>query len=238
MSDNRKYYRTKLPAPEELVACVVVHGKEFTGRITDISASGMGLLFDEQSDPGCNTGESISLRLKSPFMKKPLSVPSQVVHIRDGRSGQIYGFGFLDWMGLRSSLPHDLAAVFNQRGDYRVDPDPDQPIDVVVTGIDVYFEVEAQMRDISSSGMSFRAVSLAECVLRKSRNVTVSFSLPDVPEALSFVARICHRDLAGGHINYGLFFLEDETEGFAEQRETVLEYITARRREALEHNVP
>ena len=223
-----------LPPPKELSASVVIHTKEYSGQITAVSATGMGILFDEQSDPGCNTGESVLLRLKSPHLSTPLSVLGQVVHIGDDEKGQVYGFGFLDWMGLRSALPKQLTPIFNQRGEYRVEPDPDQPIDVVVTGLDVYFEVEAQLRDISSGGMSFRAPSLAECVLRTCRNVNVSFGLPGHPDQLSFVARICHRDLAGGHINYGLFFVGSMTERFAEQQETLLHYVAARRREGLE----
>ncbi len=238
MSENRKYYRTRLPPPEELRASLVFHNKEYPGRITDISASGIGLLFAEQADPGCNTGESVSLRFSSPYLNGPLSVPSQVVHIRDGRAGQIYGFGFPDWLGLRSVLPRELVAVFNQRGEYRVEPEPDQPIQVVASGIDVYFEVQAQLRDISSAGVSFRASSLAECVLRRSRHVNISFLLPGQADELTFVARICHRDLAGSHINYGLFFLEEETEHFEEKREIVLQYIAERRRAGLEQKVP
>lgn len=238
MTENRKYYRSPLPPPETLTACVLVQQKEHAGRITDISASGMGLLFDEQSDPGCIVGESTELRLKSPHLDSPLSVPSQVIHVRESRNGQIYGFGFLDWLGLRQAIPKELVAVFNQRGEYRVEPDPDHPIAVTVTGIDLYFEVEGQLRDISSAGMSFRAPALAECVLRTVRNVKVSFSLGAEPDGpLSFVARICHRDLTGSHINYGLSFLEDESPDFASQREVILAYVTARRREGLEQKV-
>ena len=238
MAEKRKYYRTRLPSPGELSACLIFQGKEYPGRITDVSASGMGLRFDGQLDPGCNTGEPVSLRLTSPHLNGPLSVPSQVVHIRDGRAGQIYGFGFLDWLGLRSALPPELTAIFNQRGEYRVEPDPDQPIEVLASGIDVYFEVQAQLRDISPAGMSFRAPSLVECVLRKSRHINISFLLPGESDPLTFVARICHRDLAGGHINYGLFFVEEDTENIAEKREVVLRYITERRREGLEQKVP
>ncbi len=234
MFSSRDYYRTVLPPPEELSASIMCKHKECSGKITDISVAGMGLWFDEESDPHCNVGKSVVLRLKSPHLSAPLSVLSQVVHIRDDAQGQIYGFGFLDWMGLRSALPRQLAVVFNQRGDYRIEPDPNDPIGVIVTGVEVYFEVEAQLRDISVGGMSFRAETLAEFVLRKSRHVNVSFALPTHDTPLSFVARICHRDLAGGHINYGLFFIESETECFADQRETVLDYVTARRKQGLE----
>ena len=234
MFSDRNSYRATLPSPEELSACVVCGQKEHAALITDISAAGIGLWFDEESDPHCNVGKSVVLRLMSPHLSAPLSVLCQVVHLRDREEGQVYGFGFLDWMGLRSALPERLAVAFNQRGDYRIEPDPNEPIGVIVTGVEVYFEVEAQLRDISVGGMSFRAESLAEFVLRKSRLVNVSFALPTHDTPLSFVARICHRDLAGGHINYGLFFIESETEMFAEQRETVLDYITARRKQGLE----
>ena len=65
MFTSRDYYRTALPPPEELSASVLRQQKEHPAQITDISAAGIGLKFDEESDPGCSTGESVVLRLKS-----------------------------------------------------------------------------------------------------------------------------------------------------------------------------
>ena len=236
MTDTRRQYRVSPISTDDLsIAIVVSRHRCVPGRIVDVSAGGIGLLFDPQSDVVRRVGQTLWLRISSNYLSEPLTASAVILRRTEVEEGRLYGLEFFDSLGLLSDLPPEFAGLFNQRREHRIEPDPEHPIEVKVEGIDdLVFEVKAFLRDLSTEGLSFRAPPLAECVLSKTKVADVSFRLEEGSEELTFCGRIRHRDLVGDCICYGVCFLPELTDNFQVKRAKLETYVTERRQEALD----
>lgn len=226
-SDRRRQYRVS-PDSDELSVAVFRPGcEDVPGSVVDLSAGGMNLVFPHGVDPMYKIGEGLYIKMSSCFLQGPIVVPSQVHRRKETEDGQLYALVFLDWLGLLSRLPPELASMFNQRSSYRFEPPSDQTIEVRVDGLDSDVRIEGPLRDLSSHGLSFRAPLSAEETLAHAKAIEVSFVLPTRSEALDFHCQIRYRDLSGDQVCYGLFFDPERTERFEDKQAEVSCYLSA-----------
>jgi len=236
MPERRKQYRVSSQWPQDLSVVVVKSwDREVPGQIANLCVGGMGVFFDDRLGGVYRIGETVYLRVSSPQMKEPLVVPCLVHHREQATGGQLYGLKFADWMGLLSRLPPSLAALFNRRRACRFEPDPTQPIPLMVGGTTLPFEIQATLRDLSMDGLSFRAAPLAEVALAKTDEIAVSFVLPTNSRLLTFVGRIRHRSLVGGGIAYGVLFDPERTPLFQESEEELTGFIQELEKQTFAH---
>jgi hypothetical protein len=234
MPNKRKRYRVRPESTDDLTLAVARTGKSsIAGRIADLSIEGVALFFDQRHDPVFALRDIVNLELSSKHLPEPLVVPSMVRHRSEVERGRLYGFEFVDWLGLLGKLPAALTGLFNQRGNYRVQPDPQNPVDVMIEGTLLPSPIQATLRDLSVAGISVQAAYTIENLLMKVELVQVSFELPFSPERLSFWGNIIHRDLIGQGICYGILFDDKRTPRFKKKQEVLIKYVSDRRQQLL-----
>lgn len=230
MAEKRRQYRT--PGQGELEIEVIRDGStKFSGKVVDISAQGVSLSFSAEEEPNIELREIVLLKVTSTFLEKSIVVPSMVIRREELEEGWTYGIEFIDWLGLLAQLPPALAEMFNRRGDYRVEPIPEDPIQVTLEALPL--RVNAWLRDISIVGLSAFIPSNLETVFRKVRKAQVSFNLPRLGKKLKFQGRILHRHLTESGVCYGIVFVEETTRAFQENQQLLAQYIQARKKEIL-----
>jgi len=227
--NERRQYRVAPRSPNDL-AVEIVKARELPipGEITDICAEGLRVFIHQRYCPIFGAGEVLYLHLRSRQLDEPITAPGLVHERAEAEEGCHYVFVFVDPIGLLAKVPPQLAEVFNQRSEFRVEPDPSQPITLTIDTGDNGMRVRGKIRDISTSGLSFDAVLNVERALSKVRSIDVSFELPDSPLTVSFGARIRHRRLTPGGICYGLIFEPDER--YFECQRHLTRYIASRQR--------
>ncbi|MCZ6792092.1 MAG: PilZ domain-containing protein [Planctomycetota bacterium] len=133
MGDDRRQYRHYPDYKGQLsVVVVVAQERRAPQRIFNLSVGGMGVFFEHEHDPVYGLGSTVYVHMESPYLEGTLIAPCLVGHRMEMEGGRVYGFTFVDWIGLLSQIPRELAALFNQRGECRVEPLPDEPISITV----------------------------------------------------------------------------------------------------------
>jgi hypothetical protein len=230
---RRRQYRVK-PGHGDLITASVPTGEcHVAGAIEDLSACGLRLSFKGPDLPRCDLRSIVNVRLQSPYFEEPIAIPSVVTYRAQADEGVVYGFEFLDWLGLLHLMPEELKAVFNRRRDHRVVPDPSEPIAVTVRLAGSGFEATAPVQEISASGLSFVAGAEAEEALREADLVRVSLRLPAADQDLVFTGKVISRSLTREGIRHGIYLVEEATEDFERGVRALISYIARRRRETL-----
>ena len=225
--DGRERYRACLESPEQLsVTATDQRGRRLPAQLLDLSAGGIGLSFPTECDPKLDVGDTIYLRLASPQLPKTLVALAQVSRDSLFDWGHCYGFKFVDWIGLLSQIPPDLAPLFNRRGQLRVTFGSKHMIRVAIEGpaksTETFRPVQGVLRDVSATGLSFRVHPDAEEGMSACPFVHVSFLLPGNTKVLSFWVRILHRDADEDGLIYGAMFDQQATTGFDQKQEKLL----------------
>jgi len=230
VAEKRRQYR--IPGQGELEIEVLKDGSaQFPGTVVDISAQGVSLGFSVEEDPNTELREIVLLKITSTYLEKSIVVPSMIIRREELEDGRVYGIEFIDWLGLLAQLPIALAEMFNRRGDYRVEPNPEDPIQVTLEALPL--RVNAWLRDISVVGLSAIIPSNLETVFRKVRKALVSFNLPHLGKKLKFQGRILHRNLTERGVCYGIVFRGEKTRAFQENQQLLAQYIQERKKEIL-----
>ena len=119
-SDQRIRYRSSTTADLLSVTAFDLDGSTVSGHLIDVSLGGIALSFVSQVATSYRVGETVWMHMKSPHLASPVVAPAKVVRRMKCDWCQMYGFSFVDWMGLLSQVPRELAGPFNQRGHCRV----------------------------------------------------------------------------------------------------------------------
>ncbi len=229
MPDKRRQYRVPLATEEDFRVLVRRPGKKaVNGEICDLAIQGLGIRFDHRSEAVFAIRDVVNLELSSAKLDRPILAPAMVRHRREDDRGRIYGFQFLDWLGLLSRLPLSLACLFNQRGSHRVQPQPTEHVDVTIEGSLLPSSVRAELYDISATGLSVQAPFAIENMLMKVERVKLSFLLPGSQAKLVFWGNIMHREIAFDRIRYGIVFSVKKTTDFKKMQAAVQKYVTER----------
>ena len=236
--DNRAHYRIDLAGLEDAqVSVKTAQGVSVLGQILDLSIGGLGLRFSLDIPlPGCpdiTVGEEVELSFASDRFKRPLAVSARVVHRLDEESSRRYGLQFSDRQQLEDELATELFRLFNRRKTYRVEPDPDVPIEVTLEHCQAGVQVQAQVKDISVGGLGVRVPADVKATLGTSDRVKVAISLPGHQDPVILIGNICHRREAGEEIHYGIEFDLEQSEDPKRQQNAITDYVMKRQRAAL-----
>ncbi len=245
--DVRRHYRVA-PAEQHNVDVTVstADGQSFPAELLDITIEGAGTRFRREVGPTLAIGQPATLTFKSARLQKPIRVQAKVrsrVELGAFRSYR-YGFEFDERDELERQLSGEIYRLFNQRSIYRVEPDPAQPIAVViqpaaseaVAPAVAGFEAHGFVKDLSSVGAAVLVDRKAEVTLAATDLVEVSFRLPGAARALHFTAWIRHRELQDERVCYGLEFDAARSQRFQHEQNELLKY--ARRRQLAEPPKP
>lgn len=243
-TDARRHYRVT-PADQHTVEVSVstADGQAFPAELLDITIEGAGTRFLREAGPTLAVGQAATLTFKSARLRRPIRVQAKVrsrVELGAFRSYR-YGFEFDGREELEQQLGGEIYRLFNQRNIYRVEPDPEQPIEAVIH-LSEYdsatpasaagFEAHGHLKDLSTVGAAVLVDRRAESTLAATDLVELSFRLPGSGRALRLTAWIRHRELQDEHVCYGLEFDPMRSEAFARDEHELLKY--ARRRQLAE----
>ncbi len=229
IQNERRHHRSSTEAATE-VSVMVVKGEEqpVPARLYELSAGGVRVFIDQKYQPIYGLGESVYLHLMSRTLEEPLVTPAVVHSLADADEGQNISFVFVDPIGLETDVPREFAELLNQRADFRVEPDIDQPIYVQIGLENRVLEISGTLRDISVTGLSFDTELQVEYELTQIRYVDLIFALPHMEEPMKINTRIRHRHLRNTGISYGVYFVPEKMS--PKNRRALSAYVAIRQR--------
>ena len=226
MADERHQYRAQPEVSDLTLTVGTASGNRMPAQILDVSAGGIGLLFEEGADPGIAAGEVMYLHITYPYMREEIVAPGLVRHCHEEEGRLAYGIEFVDWLGLLSQLPVELAPLFNQRADPRIAPEPGHPIEVEVRGTNPWSPpIRGLLRDLSVRGLAVYLSADSSNELEEGSEVEVSLTLPGSTDPVEFGANVRHCENFGDRLCMGVFFEEARTGDFDEMQLQVARYL-------------
>ena len=232
--DRRKHYRVEPAEGDDLQVSFAKPGAPpVPGLVLDVSAGGVMVQLALAGCPDLAMGEEVELSFVADRFKRPLAVSARVVHRRDEGSSRRYGLQFTDRQQLENQVATELFRLFNRRKTYRVEPDPDVPIEVTLEQRHAGVQVHAQVKDISVGGLGVRVPADVLAALGTSDRVKVAISLPGRQDPVVLIGNICHRRVAGEEIHYGIEFDLEQSEDPKRQQNAITDYVMKRQRATL-----
>ena len=233
--NQRKQYRVKVQEGRDLRVTLLGDKGQAPcpGIVIDVSAEGIGASFPASECRAVAVGAEVELSLTSDQIKTPLLVLARVRQRLEETGSRQYGFQFTDCGQFERRLSHILHALFNRRSAYRVEPDPDSPVEVALEPIAFGTSEKSELVNISAGGLSVRLPVDRDSAFSETSLVKLTFSLPDCQRPFALVGDIRSRVLAGIMVNYGIAFSEDHSEHFARQADAISNYVTQCQREIL-----
>lgn len=224
--EKRQTYRVA-PKPEEKVRLSVedAEGSLFQAHLVDVSVRGASATLPHAGAPPLAVGDGVRLHFTAPLFRKPVTVRAKVCFRDDTEAGCLVGFRF----GSVVKLPAALHKLFNRRLVHRTQPDPDEPIEVVLIASSGKSPLSqpptlGRLMDISVQGAGV-ALGPVDPDLEQPINLFLRLPTGDVLHLLSWIR---HRWMQDDTIMYGLEFdFENSADGMRQieqLRRYVLQY--------------
>jgi c-di-GMP-binding flagellar brake protein YcgR len=230
--ERRNQYRIELGEKSTVEVSIHVEDRPLmVGRLHDVSAEGAGVVLPNLAGAPLAVGQNAELVLVGRTIVKPLRVSAIVSHHRIEGTGpeavQRYGFDFTDKEGFDELLiAQDLHVLFNRRRARRIQPDPEEPIEVHLEDEDRGKSESARVVDLSTGGVGIQVTPKAGPRFAEGERVSVSLRLPGGSEDLRLEGKVLHRSEAtGGGTRYGIEFDRVRTPRFAEQQALLARYV-------------
>jgi hypothetical protein len=217
------------------VAVSAADGRDCAGEVVRGWGEGFESLFARPEAPLLALGRSMTVRLFSSDLR-PRAVRVTPVARHDSAGYRRYTFRF----DAPEEVRHRFLRFLNQRRAFRVDADPDRPINVRLRVDPTVGDVAtaALLRSISSTGLGLATSARVEATLAQVDAVHLAFALPPGMLPLAIVAAIRSRRLdADGSIFYGLEFDPARTADYELQERAILDYVMLRQREDLQRKL-
>ncbi len=247
MSDERRqHYRVSPSAAREVrVSIRDNQGTSHVVGLIDISAGGVALACTVDEAPHVKLMEEISVIFDSDRLLEPLTIQSQVRHIKvsDDDINIMYGVRFVGWAEQRQRLAPKLRALFNEREAVRVDPREDETIDVELVINGTARSAQGSLRDISVLGVGVWVSTDDEPFLVAGKPIELTIRLPESEEELHIEAEIRHMQPFGEQARLGVEICEPSAgatsprkgiTGYVMTRQIEIARIDAERRRAME----
>ena len=240
-TDGRRRYRVAPDQQQSLdVTVQTADGQIFAAELLDLTIEGAGTRFRRDVGPTLALGQGATLTFTSARLLRPIHVHAKVrsrVELGAFRSYR-YGFEFDERDELQRQLSGEIHRLFNQRLDYRVEPDASAPVEAIIklyesgttaTPTNRDFRATGQVKDICGVGAAVLLDREVETILAATDLVAVGFKLPPNDVMLQFTAWIRHRELQEESVCYGLEFDSGRSEQFRQQQNEILKYTRRRR---------
>lgn len=209
-------------------------GLEGEPELVGITADGAQLAYRVNDCPDMAVGQVVDLRVGASELGDGLVVGAVIHHRVERESDRLFDFRFLDPTGFKSQLPDDLRRLVDHRHAYRMQPDPAAPIDVSVHAPSMGIRAQAQLIDISVTGIGIAVTAGVEAELRAVNKLELSFRLPPTHQLAKVMGYVRHRRLASDGIRYGVELDERLTEDFDGCVELVRDFIRSRYQQVVE----
>jgi len=228
---RRRHYRTSPPSRRSIKIYVGNdRTRSWKGFIEDVTSGGVRLSFPGGDHPQYALHETVYVQICSPYLERPLVVPSIVCYRYESTERATYGFEFKKRPADLIELPAPLKQVFNQRRDRRVQPAPEKPIHLIVSA-SAHERFETLAHDISTNGLSFVVAGDGGAFLVPGNSVDVELRLPDSREAFPVKAILCAREQVAGGVRVGASFQVGDSADLASFKNALAIYVRERRRE-------
>ncbi|MDX1487385.1 MAG: PilZ domain-containing protein [Acidiferrobacterales bacterium] len=243
-ADGRKHYRVTPDQQQSLdVTVQTADGQIFSAELLDITVEGAGTRFRRDAGPTLALGQAATLTFTSARLRQPIHVHAKVrsrAELGAFRSYR-YGFEFDERDELQRQLSGEIFRLFNQRLFYRVEPDPAEPIEMLIRLPELDSATprsttdtmaRGRVKDICGVGAALLLDRAVETTFAATDLVEVSFTLPSSGARVHLAAWIRHRELQDEYVCYGLEFDSVRSQQFTQQQNEILRY--AKRRQLAE----
>ncbi len=202
VEDHRSHYR-RVPGRGDALGVKVVcaNGAVITGVLTDLSAGGAAVSFDQDMSSDLAPGEVRELVFCS-LTASPLSVAATVRSAPEAGEPRRYGFEFLDEARLFEELDEPMLRFFNRRRFRRAKPAIGERFRAVLR-ID-HEEVEAEVRDVSMRGVGLAVTDQVAARLTVDETVAVDLFVPGTDHVVRAEGAVRHLSRTGRGVRVGL----------------------------------
>ena len=249
MSNRRRQYRVTAEF-DRLVRIELVGPKVRVPdvRMLDLSASGAGLVLPASTHGVLSGGDRIELRLLSEALSAPVRMFAMICHLDEAGREPKVGIEFESWREHRALLDSELKTLFNERETYRVDPSQKEPVGLRLIGgptpsllaisrtpgVRLGAPVEAQLRDISLSGLGVKLMGPISGAWSQIDYLQLEVRLPGEPAPMGVDVELRYlRPQADGIMLAGLLLPDDSNAAARRVLSAVTRYVMARQREVL-----
>ena len=239
-ADGRKHYRVTPDQQQSLdVTVQTADGQIFSAELLDITVEGAGTRFRRDAGPTLALGQAATLTFTSARLRQPIHVHAKVrsrAELGAFRSYR-YGFEFDERDELQRQLSGEIYRLFNQRLAYRVEPDPTEPIEVLISlpepetatpPPEAGSVARGQVKDLCGIGAAVVLERVVETTFAATDLVEIRFKLPSVATEVCLSAWIRHRELQDEYVSYGLEFDAMRSQRFIQQQNEILRYTRRR----------
>lgn len=216
-------------------------------RLLDLSAGGAGLVLPARASGVLRMRDRIELRLVSEALAEPVRMFARICHLDEREREPKVGLAFESWREHRALLDSELKSLFNEREAFRVDPSQKEPVGLRIlapgggllavsrpVGTRLAGPVEAQLRDISVSGLGVKLVGPLSGAWGAHDSLQVEARLPGEDAALRVDVELRYlRPQGDGLTLAGLRLHEEATPHARRARQAVTRYVMERQRALL-----
>ncbi len=200
------------------------------GSVVDASAKGVSvsLSVSAAEAPALPIGTSVFLSFEIPNLEPIHDILAVVRNERDRADRRIFGLEIFDWRRLHDSLPPRFFATFNRRRDYRVSPETETGVEVVL--VQSGHATRAALSDISMSGCLL--LFQPEGAPKLGDNVQLEFRLPGLETNFRFSGTVRSESEFRNRVRCGVEFEANDSREFKAQQVEISRYVMQRQRES------
>lgn len=218
------------PADARMAVELRVGGRTGGASLMELSQREAVVRIDAAAGIDLARGMTALLVIRAPGDGARVDLPALVTRRVEGEAGITYEFA-LDGTGRLAGLAPSLAAVFDNRRDFRVTPDPRAPAtaEVVVEGALSPFA--ARVIDLSASGVGLLVRADSATLSTWGTRLLVRLLLPGQGGTLPVRARIRNIAAVAGGSRVGLSFEANEPAELEAVQKEISVYVMSRHRE-------
>ena len=216
VEDDRSHYRRAPGRGDALgVKVVCANGAAITGVLTDLSAGGAAIAFDQDMSSDLALGEVRELVFCS-LTASPISAAATVRSVPGGGEPHCFGFEFIDGAALFEELDDTMLRFFNRRRFRRAKPAIGERFRAVMKFDDG--DVEADVRDVSMRGVGLAVTDEVSVRLTVDENVPIELFVPGTDHVVRVEGTVRHLTRTGKGVRAG--FSMEPLPGEAARRST------------------
>lgn len=202
VEDERSHYRRAPGRGDALgVKIVCANGAAITGVLTDLSAGGAAIAFDQDMSGDLALGEVRELVFCS-LTTSPIRAAAIVRSVPGAVEPRSFGFEFLDETTLFEKLDDAMLRFFNRRRFRRAKPAIGERFRAVMKFDQE--EVEADVRDVSMRGVGLAVTDAVAARLAVDESIPIELFVPGTDHVIRVEGTVRHLTRKGKGVRAGL----------------------------------
>jgi hypothetical protein len=209
---------------------VRVAGRKSEGKLVEVSQRALVVRMPSASAADLASGMDALLVVKSPADGARVDIPVTTARRIDRDDRVLYTFN-VNAPERLVSLPPSLCALFDNRRDFRVAPDPRTPLPAELLVAGSAAPVSGRVIDVSGSGIGLWVRCDPSLLASWGTRVTVRVHLPGRRVPFAARARLRNVHASAGGCRVGLSFHAESAEELQSIQREVGDYVLSRHRE-------